>query len=118
MERFAAIGVTNGELGPSSSVAQSLRIPPKHSPVVMVKPTQTLSPKTPHEALALSIHVWMMKAQDHLHVGSASNIVEHRSELSIAIAYEESRSTIERGIAKVLGSANVGDSVASDPDRP
>jgi len=64
---------------------------------------ETLLPKTPHEALALGIHVWM-EAQDHLHIGSTCNIVELRSELSIAIANEKPRSTIERGIAKLLGS--------------
>lgn len=64
---------------------------------------EALSPQTSDETLALGVHV-RMKAQDHLHVGSTCNIVEHRSELSIAIANEKPRSTIERGIAKLLGS--------------
>tara|TARA_R110002096_G_C14626170_1_gene724473 strand:- start:2317 stop:2580 length:264 start_codon:yes stop_codon:yes gene_type:complete len=78
---------------------------------------ETFSSKTTHEALALSIHIWM-KAQYHFDVSSARNVVEHRSERSITIANEKPWRTIERGVAKLLGSPLAWDDRSLRGRRP
>ena len=62
---------------------------------------QALTAQTSDEALAQRIHIWM-KTENDIDVAPTGDVVEHRPELSIAIANEKPRRPVERGVAKLL----------------